>query len=180
MHTDLSILLDYSGSMDGMREAVEVGFNHLIDEQLRTRGEAALSLYRFSWHHDFEIVVESARICDVPKFGPGNWYRPRGGATAFYSAICHTIDSVRARVMAMDVLQRPSQIAIACITDGLDNDSDGDPTYGIVGRCTGDYRKDQKLVLQTCVDHIRKAQMELGIHFSLIAPQTESYPQMQI
>ncbi|MFC4061482.1 hypothetical protein ACFOWE_24545 [Planomonospora corallina] len=112
----IAIVLDRSGSMAAARAATENGLRAFLTEQRTADGTATVSLYTFD--DRFEAVYEDLPLPAVPGFH----LHPRG-ATALLDAIGHTIARTRHRLSTLAEADRPGQVAVVILTDGVDNAS---------------------------------------------------------
>jgi hypothetical protein len=114
--TDVTIVLDRSGSMMSVVSDTVGGFKTFVDEQKKASGEVRISLVQFD--DVYERVFENKLLSDVPTldFKPRNW-------TALYDAIGKTINDVGARLATMQEDDRPGKVLIIIITDGQENAS---------------------------------------------------------
>ncbi len=117
--TDISLVLDRSGSMGAVQEATIAGFNQFLAEQRKLDGEARLSLVQFD--HEYEPVFEATPLNDVPELD-ANRYVPRG-RTALLDAIGLTIDRTGQRLASQAEPDRPGQVLFVILTDGHENSS---------------------------------------------------------
>lgn len=118
-YTDITFILDRSGSMQAVREDTIGGFNSFLEKQHDEPGEAKVSLYQFD--DIYEVVYEGKDISEAPEltmetFVPRNY-------TALYDAICYTINKVGARLSALPEEERPGKVLIVVVTDGMNNAS---------------------------------------------------------
>lgn len=117
--TDITFILDRSGSMAHLVSDTIGGFNAFLAEQKKVAGAANVTLVSFA---DRPHTVYSAKeLADVPKLTPEN-YVPAGN-TALYDAICETVDAAGARFAAMPESERPGLVMVVIITDGEENHS---------------------------------------------------------
>jgi hypothetical protein len=58
--TDITIILDRSGSMESVKSDTIGGFNSFLGEQQKVEGEASLSLVQFD--DQYEVVFEDKDI----------------------------------------------------------------------------------------------------------------------
>jgi hypothetical protein len=114
--TDLTAVIDRSGSMSAIRSDMEGGFNKLIADQRKVSGVCKVSLVRFDT--EYETVYTAIDIKDVPPLT----IEPRG-MTALLDAIGRTIISTGERLAAMPEDQRPGLVTFIIVTDGLENSS---------------------------------------------------------
>jgi Mg-chelatase subunit ChlD len=109
------MLLDRSGSMKAIREAMEHGIDQFIDEQ-RTGSTTptGVTIIQFDDQNPHEIVVDAPAISGVPSL-KGRLH-PRG-MTPLYDAIGHLLDR------AEQDPRTGEQKLVVIITDGLENAS---------------------------------------------------------
>jgi uncharacterized protein YegL len=119
MKTDITIILDKSGSMEARRTDAIGGFNALVDDQKVQPGGAALSLVLFDT--TYEVTFTEKRPSDVPALTMET-YTPSGG-TALLDAMGKTIDATGKRLAAMAKESRPGKVIVVVITDGEENSS---------------------------------------------------------
>jgi uncharacterized protein YegL len=112
--TDLTILLDRSGSMVSGREAMEEGLNSYVTNMKNSGVATNVSLYRFNDEH--EIVFVNQPITSV-----GQFTITPAGATALKDALGKTIDHIGKRLSDMPESERPNNVIVVVITDGQDN-----------------------------------------------------------
>lgn len=117
--TDITVVLDRSGSMSRIRFDTIGGFNTFLEEQQKVPGKANLTLVQF----DDEYQIDFASI-DVHRVKPldVSTYKPRG-TTALYDAIGRTIVATGERLKDMKEEDRPGNVIFVIITDGAENSS---------------------------------------------------------
>lgn len=118
-YTDISIILDRSGSMDSIKTDTIGGFNSFLKEQQSVGGECTISLYQFD--DRYEMIYEGKKIKNAPSLN-NETFVPRGW-TALLDAIGRTINSTGARLSKMKESDRPSKVIIVIVTDGQENQS---------------------------------------------------------
>ncbi len=118
-YSDITIVLDRSGSMDSCKDDVIGGFNTLIKAQRKAEGEATVNLYQFD--DKYETVYENKNVLDAPLL-TGRTFVPRG-QTALYDAVGKTIVVTGERYAGMKEEERPEKVFFVVITDGEENDS---------------------------------------------------------
>lgn len=115
--TDITLIVDRSGSMTTMREEAEKGINDFITQQRKDQsGDAVLSLVQFD--NEYEIVYDAVPIDNV-------WYyklEPRW-STALLDAVGKTINKTGERLRNMPENQRPGLVIFVIATDGHENSS---------------------------------------------------------
>lgn len=117
--TDISVVLDRSGSMESVRTDTIGGFNAFLKTQKEAPGEATLTLAQFD--DQYEIVHNGKNIQDVPNL-TAETFVPRG-MTALLDAIGRTVNATGARLSALTEDQRPGKVIFVILTDGQENKS---------------------------------------------------------
>ena len=114
--TDITFVIDKSGSMKRIAEAMNSGFDELIDKQQKEPGECCVTLAEFS---DSCTILYTARaLAEV------NHYRlDPGGNTALLDALAQNIQATGKRLAAMPNDERPEHVLFVIITDGQENAS---------------------------------------------------------
>ncbi len=116
-YTDITILLDRSGSMDSIKDKMESGFKEFIKEH-RKNPSTRMSLIQFNSTHRFDPVFINRPISAVE----GLNLKPEGG-TPLIDAFVKTIDDTGERLKRMDSKDRPKRVLFLVITDGEENAS---------------------------------------------------------
>ena len=119
MKTDITVVLDRSGSMNAIARDVVTGLNTFVRKQQAVEGEAWFTLVQFD--DEYDVVHFRVPIADVPPL-TRRTYVPRG-STALLDAIGRAILDIGARIDALAPDQRPDQIVFAVATDGQENSS---------------------------------------------------------
>lgn len=117
--TDITIILDRSGSMDSVKNDTIGGFNSFLSEQQKVEGEAVLSLVQFDDQYDTVYLDKDIKLAD--KLTDAT-FQPRG-MTALLDAIGRTINSVGQRLAALPEAERPDKVLLVIMTDGFENSS---------------------------------------------------------
>lgn len=115
--TDITLVVDRSGSMQARREDAEGGVNAFIQEQARGPGEALLTLVQFDTEYD--VVHRGVPIEEVPEYR----LKPRG-MTALMDAVGRAINETGERLASMPERKRPGLVIFVITTDGLENSSE--------------------------------------------------------
>lgn len=117
--TEIAFILDRSGSMESCRDAAIDGFNQFLREQQQAKGSARLTLVFFD--DEYVVPVSSIPIAEVVSLNRETY--TTGNTTALLDAVGRTIDELGARLAAIGEPDRPGQIIVAILTDGLENAS---------------------------------------------------------
>jgi len=112
-------VLDRSGSMDVMVKEAIGGFNAFVDDQKKSPGEAVMTLVQFD--NEYQVVFRDVPVKDVKPLDDKT-YVPRG-TTALYDAVGKTITELGVKLAAMPESERPEQVILVILTDGLENAS---------------------------------------------------------
>lgn len=115
-YTDITMVLDRSGSMSSLRDATIEGFNAFLAEQRATPGRCTVSLVQFD--HEYESVYTALDLAVVPPLR----LEPRG-TTALLDAIGRAIHATGTRLAVMPEHERPGSVIVGIMTDGLENAS---------------------------------------------------------
>jgi hypothetical protein len=114
--TDITLVVDRSGSMAQVREDAEGGVNSFIEQQAKEPGEALLTLVQFDT--EYEFLHKGVPISQVPKYE----LVPRG-MTALLDAVGRAINETGERLAKMNEQDRPGLVIFVVMTDGLENSS---------------------------------------------------------
>lgn len=114
--TDITIVLDRSGSMDVVAKDTVGGFNRFIEDQKKMPGEAVLTLVQFDT--EYEFVHKGKSISEIPSLD----FHPRG-ATALLDAMGRAIFDTGERLKNTPEHERPGKVVFVIITDGEENSS---------------------------------------------------------
>ena len=116
--TDLVIIIDRSGSMQGLESDVIGGFNALIEEQKKD-GETSVTTIFFN--SDIKFIHEGVDIKDIKPLDRRS-YSP-SGCTALLDAIGDGIAYIKARHAKLTETELPEHTIFSIMTDGLENAS---------------------------------------------------------
>ena len=114
--SDITIVVDRSGSMESCRTDAEGGVNAFVREQAALPGQVTLTLVQFDT--EYEFVHKGVPIREIPPFH----LVPRGG-TALLDAVGRAINEAGARLASLPEEQRPGLVAFVIVTDGEENSS---------------------------------------------------------
>lgn len=118
--TQITIVLDRSGSMAVVRDATISGFNEFVEGQRKAPGEANLTLIQFDTENPYEVVFDRA-IGEVPKLTQETFV-PRAG-TPLHDALGRTITQLGQKLKNMAEADRPGKVVVVVMTDGQENSS---------------------------------------------------------
>jgi uncharacterized protein YegL len=118
-YTDISVVLDRSGSMESVRSDTIGGFNAFLADQRIAGGEATVTLVQFD--NIYEVVYSAIPLTDAKPLD-NSTFVPRG-STALLDAIGRTVHGTGKRLEAMAEDQRPEKVVFVILTDGLENAS---------------------------------------------------------
>ena len=119
--THISVILDRSGSMETIRTDVIGGFNAFLARQQQEPGQATLSLVQFDSQNPYEVLLHFVPLREGPPLSQER-YVPRA-MTPLLDALGRGIADLDATLSAMPAAQRPGQIVMVVVTDGLENAS---------------------------------------------------------
>lgn len=108
--TDITLIIDRSGSMGGQRDDVIGGINTFFDEQLKQPGEALVTLIQFD--DVYEVNYALKPLTEV-KHLTTSTYVPRG-TTALYDALGRALTAIST--------EANNQVVVV-MTDGAENAS---------------------------------------------------------
>lgn len=115
--TDLTVVVDRSGSMSRTKNDAQGGINEFIRKQKELPGDCLFSLVQFDTTYEF--VHKAKPLKDVAED-----YKlvPRGG-TALLDAVGRAIVETGERLKGIDESQRPGLVVFVIVTDGEENSS---------------------------------------------------------
>jgi uncharacterized protein YegL len=114
--TDITIVLDRSGSMGSCRKSAEDGLNEFVSKQKQQPGKANFTLVMFD--DQYEVPFRAVPIGEVPTCE----LKPRG-MTALHDAIGKAITETGERLRQTSENDRPGLVIFVVITDGGENSS---------------------------------------------------------
>jgi hypothetical protein len=118
-YTDITIVLDRSGSMESLRDETIQGFNSFLAEQKGVAAEATITLAQFDDVYD--IVYEGLALSAAPELTRATFV-PRN-CTALLDAMGRAINETGQRLAALPEAARPESVIFVTLTDGLENAS---------------------------------------------------------
>ncbi len=117
--TDITMILDRSGSMGSLAAETIGGFNQFLQEQRLLPDRACLTLVQFD--DLYEVLYIGRDLNEVPNLDYDT-FQPRG-ATALLDAIGMSIRLATSRILVVPESDRPRQVIFVILTDGLENAS---------------------------------------------------------
>ncbi len=118
--TEIAFILDRSGSMQSQLEAAISGFNTFLRDQREAPCEARFTLVLFD--DRYEVPFQAIPITEAVELDTTTFV-PRG-SIALLDAVGRTIDELGNRLSGTPEENRPGQVIIAILTDGLENASE--------------------------------------------------------
>lgn len=118
-HTDITIVLDRSGSMSSVANDTIGGMNRFLDDQRKAPGTATITLHQFD--DLFETPIKAQDVKSAPNL-TSETFVPRGN-TALLDAIGRAIGDTGARMEASGEQDRAEKVVFVIITDGQENAS---------------------------------------------------------
>ncbi len=114
--TDITLVVDRSGSMESMRTDAEGGVNAFIRRQAAEPGEALVTLVQFDT--EYEFLSRGTPAAQV-----GEYTLVPRGSTALLDAVGRAINETGARLATMAEPDRPGLVVFVVVTDGQENSS---------------------------------------------------------
>lgn len=114
--TDVTLVVDRSGSMEQIRSDAQGGINAFVADQAKLPGECRITLVQFD--DKYEVVHSGILASEWPEYH----LSPRG-STALLDAVGRAIIETGNRISAMPESQRPGLVLCVISTDGMENAS---------------------------------------------------------
>lgn len=118
-HTDITIVLDRSGSMLTVAGDTIGGFNQFLKTQKAVPGTANITLHQFN--HEFETIMDGVDIQSAQDLTPKTFIPD--GYTALLDAIGKAINNTGNRLKNKPEDERAEHVVFVIITDGQENNS---------------------------------------------------------
>ena len=119
--TEITVILDRSGSMQSIASDAIGGFNAFLEAQRREPGNDTTRLTLVLFDDQYEVPYKSIALTEVPAL-TDRTFLPRG-STALRDAIGRTVSKMTRSFAARPAEQKPVTIIIAILTDGHENAS---------------------------------------------------------
>jgi len=117
--TDITFVLDRSGSMQSIKAATIEAFNGFVSSQRTGAGTAQMTLVQFDDQYD--VVYQSQPIQMAAELSEQT-YQPRA-STALLDAMGRTIIATGKRLRKLPEQSRPGIVVFVTLTDGYENAS---------------------------------------------------------
>ena len=117
--TDITLVLDRSGSMSSMKAATIEAFNGFLTSQRKGDGEALMTLVQFD--DQYEVVYSALPLEQATELNEAT-FQPRG-STALLDAMGKSIVAIGQRLSRMPEAERPGTVLFVTLTDGEENAS---------------------------------------------------------
>jgi len=117
--TDITMVLDRSGSMSSMKAATIEAFNSFLKSQRTGAGEGRMSLIQFD--DQYEVVYQAQPLSLASEL-TNETFVPRG-STALLDAMGKAMVSTGRRFSSMPEHERPGTVLFVTLTDGEENAS---------------------------------------------------------
>lgn len=114
--TDITVVMDTSGSMWNCIKDATGGINAFVKEQKEQPGSARFTLVEFA--SETKVVYDGIDIKSVPEIASYP-----GGRTALLDAVGKTISTIGKRLNDTPVADRPGAVIVVIVTDGDENSS---------------------------------------------------------
>lgn len=127
MNREIIIVMDASGSMGHIQRATEDGVRELLAEQAQTEGvETVVTLWEFtterSWTQPMGPMV-LRQIYDREDITKVSYRLTPQCGTPLIDAVVTVVNNTRDRYKKTPVSERPDQVTLLIVTDGLENAS---------------------------------------------------------
>lgn len=120
-YTHISVILDRTGSMEGIRDDTIGGFNSFLGEQQKETGQATMTLVQFDSQDPYEVIHQFTPVKDVAEL-TRETYVPRA-TTPLLDAIGRGINDLEQQISQLPDPGKPARVVFAIVTDGQENAS---------------------------------------------------------
>ena len=118
--TDITILLDDSGSMSGLTDDTIGSLNKYLDDNRILPGQCRVTLVTFSTGKAY--VWTGLPIASVPRI-TRELYKADGSSTQLIDSMVDLIDETGRRLDALPESDKPGKVIFVTLTDGIENAS---------------------------------------------------------
>lgn len=133
MKTDISVLLDRSGSMASIKADTIGGFNEFLAAQKAEPGEATMTLVQFD-SSGYDRVIDAKPLAEAEPL-TDHTFQPRG-STPLLDSMARIIQETGERLRAMNPTERPEKVIVVIVTDGEEN-------------CSKEFTRDEVMAMVT-------------------------------
>ena len=119
-YTDVTVILDRSGSMDNVKDAIIDGVNEFLNGQSKDNDDTRVTVVQFDGEDPFEKICEEKAVKDFRLNADS--YTPRG-MTPLNDAIGRGLVETGQRLKDKAESERPNKVFFLIVTDGLENAS---------------------------------------------------------
>lgn len=116
--TRLTVVIDRSGSMEGLRGFVVEGVNQLLSD---LDPDTVVTIVQFDDHDPFEVLVDGVPAAEVTPITADD-YEPRG-STPLFDAVGRAVGRLAGACETDRVLGDPTRAVLAIVSDGCENAS---------------------------------------------------------
>ena len=120
-NTDITVVLDRSGSMGSIASDIIGGFNTFLEAQKKVPGMATFTLIQFDGQDPYEVMENAVNIKDAKNLTHLTFV-PRAN-TPLLDSLGMAITKAGERLSSMKEEDRPDQVIFVVITDGYENAS---------------------------------------------------------
>ena len=167
-YTDVTLVLDRSGSMHSIADDVVGGVNSFVDEQKAVPGECRLTLIQFDDVNPHDVVHSGKPVQEIAALTTQT-YQPRGN-TPLWDAVGKAAVATGERLSAMPEHERPAHVIFVIMTDGLENASRDWTKQQVANLLKGQQEIYSWQVVYLGADHdAMAAGADMGIHHANVA-----------
>ncbi len=160
--TDITLVVDRSGSMASIQDDAQGGINTFIKDQKTATGDAVLTLVQFDT--EYEFVHKAVAIADVGTYT----LNPRGG-TALLDAVGRATAEATERLEKVAEAYRPGLVVFVIVTDGHENSSKEFKVEQIKKLIEGQREKGWEFIFLGADEKAFDQGLAMGINFRNVA-----------
>ncbi len=120
-YTHITVILDRSGSMNGIANDIIGGFNDFVHRQKEGTGAATLTLVQFDTQDPYEVIHWFKPIGEIPPL-TNETFIPRA-STPLWDAVGRGIEDLERSLSLLPPAAQPEQVVMVVVTDGMENAS---------------------------------------------------------
>lgn len=124
IHTDITFILDRSGSMASIKGDVIGGFSEFLREQKEVEGRATFTLILFDGKENDDWYISHCNAMDIQVVEPldDRTFVPRGW-TPLLDAVSKAVRETEERLNKISEDNKPHKVIFVILTDGEENNS---------------------------------------------------------